>query len=151
MPEAVIADASCLIVLANIERLELLHAVYGRLFTTPEVAAEFGEDLPPWIELARVKDGGKQQVLQLQIDKGEASAIALAMEMPKSLLILDDLKARHIATRLGLRHTGTLGVVVKAKLNGHIGSIKPVLAAMQAANFRISREVEAAAFRLAGE
>ncbi len=61
MPEAVIADASCLIVLANIERLELLHAVYGRLFTTPEVAAEFGEDLPPWIELARVKDGANSK------------------------------------------------------------------------------------------
>lgn len=61
----------------------------------------------------------------MQIDKGESSAIALALEIPNSTLILDDYKARRIALHLGLTITGTVGVTIKAKLNGIIASIKP--------------------------
>ena len=125
--EAIIADASCLIVLANIGRLNLLEEVFGRLLTTPEVAKEFGEKLPEWIQETSVKNLSRLQLLRLQIDLGEASAIALAMETPGSVIILDDLKARKIASRLGLQKTGTLGVVIKARLNGHMRASNPLL------------------------
>jgi predicted nucleic acid-binding protein len=45
--------------------------------------------------------------LELQIDKGESSAIALALEIPGSTVILDDFKARKIAIKLGIQVTGT--------------------------------------------
>ncbi|MCX6274765.1 MAG: DUF3368 domain-containing protein [Bacteroidetes bacterium] len=41
--------------------------------------------------------------------------------------LLDDYKARKIAEHLGLEITGTLGVIIKAKLNGIITSVKPYL------------------------
>lgn len=59
----------------------------------------------------------------MQIDKGESSAIALALETPGSTVILDDYKARKIADQLGINFTGTIGVIIKAKLKGIIPSI----------------------------
>ena len=38
----------------------------------------------------------------MQIDRGEASAIALALETPDSTIILDDYKARKIAEQLDI-------------------------------------------------
>jgi predicted nucleic acid-binding protein len=69
-----------------------------------------------------VSDKYRQQLLEMQIDKGESSAIALALETPQSTIILDDFKARKIAEKLGLNVTGTLGVIIKAKLRGIIPS-----------------------------
>jgi predicted nucleic acid-binding protein len=67
----------------------------------------------------------------MQIDSGESSAIALALETPGSTIILDDYKARKIADQLGLMFTGTIGVIIKAKLSGIIPSIKPFLEKMK--------------------
>lgn len=49
-----------------------------------------------------------QEFLEIQIDKGEASAIALAEDFTEVLLLLGDLKARKIATQLKMKYTGTL-------------------------------------------
>ena len=84
----------------------------------------------------------KQQLLELQIDKGESSAIALALESDNCTIILDDYKARKIASQLGITFTGTIGIVIKAKLNGIIPSIKPILKKIKQTNFRISTELE---------
>lgn len=64
-----------------------------------------GALLPEWVEIVEVKDKSKQQILELQIDKGESSAIALALEIPDSTIVLDDIKARNIADKLGLNYT----------------------------------------------
>jgi predicted nucleic acid-binding protein len=151
MPDVVIADTSCFITLSNINELDLLQKVYSNVITTPDIAKEFGESLPDWIILKSPSDLQKQQILELQIDKGEASAITLALEMPESLVILDDLQARSMAQQLGINITGTLGVVVKAKLNGIIPSIKPFLNKIKQTNFRISSAVEEMALNQACE
>ncbi|GHT76686.1 hypothetical protein [Hydrotalea sp.] len=64
-----------------------------------------GALLPEWVEIVEVKDKSKQQILELQIDKGESSAIALALEIPDSAIVLDDIKVRNIADKLGLNYT----------------------------------------------
>lgn len=127
MPKTIISDTSCFIILTNIGELELLHKLYGQVVTTIDIASEYGETLPGWVEIVTVTDKSKQQLLELQIDKGESSAIALALETPNSPIILDDNKARKIANQLGLTYTGTIGVIVKAKLQGLIPSIKPII------------------------
>lgn len=151
MPKTIISDTSCLIILTNIGELELLHKTYKEIITTVEVASEYGSAVPSWIEIAAPKDKHRQQILELQLDKGEASAIALAMETGNSILILDDYKARQVATKLGLEITGTLGVIVKAKKTGVISSIKPLLSKLRTTNFRISSELEKEALAEAGE
>ncbi len=151
MPRTIISDTSCFIILTNIGELELLRKVYGQIVTTPEIAAEFGEPLPEWVEIAEVKDKYRQRILELQIDKGESSAIALALETPDSVVILDDYKARKIAERLGVTLTGTIGVIIKAKLNGTISSIKPILEKIKQTDFRLSAEIETQALKEADE
>ncbi len=75
MHKTIISDTSCFIVLANIGELGILQKVYGQLITTTEIAEEYGDTLPGWVEIVAVKDKLKQQLLELQIDKGESSAI----------------------------------------------------------------------------
>jgi predicted nucleic acid-binding protein len=151
MRKIIISDTSCFIILANINELELLHHLYGQIITTIDIAIEFGEPLPEWVEIVSVKDKYRQQLLEMQIDKGESSAIALALETPDSTIILDDFKARKIATQLGLSFTGTIGVIVRAKLSGIIPSIVPLLEKIKHTNFRLSPEIELHALNEAGE
>jgi len=151
MHKTIISDTSCFIILANMCELEILHKVYGQIVTTVDIAIEYGESLPEWIEVVTVKDKYRQQLLEMQIDKGESSAIALALETPDSTIILDDYKARKIAGQLGLIFTGTIGVIIKAKLNGTIPSIKPLLEKIKQTDFRLSAEIELQALKEAGE
>ena len=151
MLKVVVSDTSCFIALTNIEELQLLHQLYGKIITTYDVVAEFGKDLPDWIEIIPPIDLQKQRMLEFHVDRGEASAIVLALEQKADLIILDDLKARKSAESLGLEITGTLGVIIKAKQNGKIDSIKPILDKLQSTNFRISDELVLEAIRIAGE
>ena len=141
MHKIVISDTSCLIIFHKIGELDLLQKVYDSVSTTLEVAQEFQEQLPDWVNIESVKDKKYQEFLATQIDWGEASAIALAKEMESPLLLLDDLKARKLATKLNLKFTGTLGVINKAKQMGAIEKVKPLIEKLQATNFRISENI----------
>lgn len=90
MRKTIISDTSCFIILSNIGELELLHLAYGQIITTEDIAEEFGDKLPDWVKIVAVKDTFRQQLLEMQIDKGESSAIALALETAGSTLIIDD-------------------------------------------------------------
>lgn len=151
MHRIIISDTSCFILLANIGELDLLHRVYGQITTTIDIAFEYGEQLPDWVEIKDVKDKRRQQLLEMQIDKGESSAITLALETPDCTLILDDYKARRIAEQLRLSYTGTIGVIVKAKLMGLIPSIKPLIYKIRQTDFRVSADMELQAIKEAKE
>ena len=142
MHKIIISDTSCFIILTNIGELHLLEKLYSKITTTIEIATEFGEPLPEWVEILSVKSKDTQRLLEMQIDKGESSAIALALEISDSLLILDDIKARKVATQLGLSITGTLGIIIKAKLEGIIPSVIPILNKIKQTDFRLSNEME---------
>ena len=151
MPKTIISDTSCFIILAKIQELDILQKLYGTVVTTADIAEEFGEQLPDWVIIRQATDLFRQRILEMQIDKGESSAIALAIEIENSTLILDDFKARKVAATLGLSFTGTIGVIIKAKLNGTLSSIKPILEKIKETNFRISAEIELQALKEAGE
>jgi len=138
----VISNTSCLIALSNIQELDLLKKVYGEIYITPEVAAEFGETLPGWISVLPVKDQAKVKLIANTLDIGESSTIALAMEQNESLLILDDGKARRFAENLGLTITGTLGVIVKAKQQGEAVDLKSIIVKFRQCGFRIPNNIE---------
>lgn len=142
MHKTINSDTSCFIILTKIGELNILHKVYGNIVTTIDIATEYGETLPDWVEITSVVDRSKQQLLEMQIDKGESSAIALALENPNSTLIIDDYKARKIAEKLGIPFTGTIGVIIKAKLLGILPSIKPLLERIKQTDFRLSADLE---------
>jgi predicted nucleic acid-binding protein len=141
MPKIVISDTSTLILFHKIDEFILLRKVYGELITTPEIAEEFGEDLPDWIKIKAVSDKKYQDFLETQVDYGEASAIALASEYEDVLLLLDDLKARKLAIRLKFRITGTLGVINRAKQMSLIDKVKPLLDKLLLTDFRVADNI----------
>lgn len=141
MPKIVISDTSTLILFHKINEFNLLQKVYGELITTPEIAEEFGEKFPDWIKIQEVSDKKYQDFLETQIDQGEASAIALATEFEDVLLLLDDLKARKLATRLKFKITGTLGIIHKAKQMSVIDKVKPLIDKLLLTDFRVSENI----------
>jgi predicted nucleic acid-binding protein len=56
MPKAIIADASCIILLDKIGELNLLNKVFGGIIVTPDVANEYGRPLPGWFEIIEPQD-----------------------------------------------------------------------------------------------
>ncbi len=151
MPRVVISDTSTLILFHKIDELNLLEKVYGELITTPEIAQEFGEDLPDWIKVKAVSDKKYQAFLETQVDYGEASAIALASEYDNVLLLLDDLKARKLAVKLKFKMTGTLGVIHKAKEMSIIEKVKPLIDKLLQTDFRVSENIIQEILRLNSE
>lgn len=134
----VITDTSCIILLDKIEALDLLHALYPFVLTTVQIANEFGKPLPHWIELKEVHDTDMLNSFAEKVDLGEASAIALALELTSPLLIIDDLKGRNLASQLQLNYTGTLGLLISAKQKGIIAEINPYFEKIKLTDFRIT-------------
>lgn len=65
-------------------------------------------------------------LLRASIDAGERSAIALGIELRATLLI-DDRRARTVAEASGRPVIGTLGLLVRAREEGFITSLRPLL------------------------
>lgn len=135
METIVISDTSCLIILA------LLKLAYSSVVVTPDVAAEFGRTLPDWILIQSPSNSSLVRLLEESIDQGEASSIALALEIPECYLILDDLRARKVAISLGLAFTGTLGFIASVRQRGIIPAARPLFEQIMATDFRISKEL----------
>lgn len=151
MAEYIIADTSCLILFDNIGELQILKTVYGAITITPEVRKEYKKLIPDWIKIEKVKNKKRQKLFEKQVDAGEASAIALAIEHKNSILIIDDKRGRRLAASLKIEITGTLGTLMKAKQKGIISEISPSLKKLKLNGFRISKEVEEGILEMAGE
>jgi len=104
MHKTIISDTSCIIVLDKIGELNILKELYGTVILTKKIKEEFGSTLPGWFEIKKVKDLNYQKILETIVDKGEASAIALALELDNPLLIIDDLKGRKLAKKTKLKY-----------------------------------------------
>jgi predicted nucleic acid-binding protein len=151
MPK-IISNTSCLILLDNIDALDILGALYKNILLTEEVAQEFGKPLASWMSVLAVKDQNYLRILNTSVDLGEASTIALALQLDEdNVMILDDLKARKLAKQLQLKFTGLLGVLLKAKQQQVIVSVGDVLVRLKQANFRVSEALENEVLKLAGE
>ena len=142
MPDRiVISDASTIIGLTNIESLHLLSELYEVIEITSVVLEELGLSLPEWIKVNDDYNQVTYRSLVPMLDAGEASSIALALENPSSLLIIDERKGRKYASELGLRITGVTGVIIRAKNEGFLQSGKEKLDELINQGFRLSRKI----------
>jgi len=95
-----------------------------------------------WIKIRETQNASLFMALKLQIDPGEAEAIALAIELKADLLLIDERIGRQTAQHFDLPIMGLIGVLSLAKRKGLIESIKPVLdRLMNEAKFRIRLEL----------
>jgi predicted nucleic acid-binding protein len=162
MPDApVISNTSPLFYLHQIGQLELLRHTYGEIMVSAAVVTELqagagkGASVPPledlpWMHSVSLPAGAASH-FEPELGRGEAEAIALAVTLPGSLLIMDDQRGRFTAKALRLRYTGTLGVLIKARRTGRLATLSPVLDQLRAAGMWISPRIVRETLRLAGE
>lgn len=159
----IVSDASPLISLSQIDELELLKSLYGRLVIPQAVwveVVELGAGEPgakevkqaPWISRECVENAELVKALRQELDAGEAEAIALALELGIDMVLMDERLGREVARHFDLECTGVLGVLIEAKEKGVLNALKSTLNELiEDAGFRISDKLYARVLEEAGE
>jgi predicted nucleic acid-binding protein len=138
MRTLIISDTACLILFDKIGKLDILQKLFQQVTITSNIAEEFNQKTPEWIIIKDPINSKYISAFSEIVDAGEASAIALSIESEDSLLILDDLKARHLADELKLKYTGSIGILILAKRKGLITDLDEIITKIQSTNFRLS-------------
>jgi len=157
-----VVDASPLIFLAKLDRLDLLKKGADQIIAPPAVVREIGEypddasakiddARQSWLTVQAVEDRRIVEVLMADLDAGESEVIALAMQLKAERVVLDDLDARRFAHRVGVAPVGTLGLLLAAKLRGELPSLGAEIDRLRQAGFRASPSLSQAVLREAGE
>lgn len=161
----VVSDTSPLSSLAIVGCLSLLQQIYNKVIIPQGVADELrnasdeenliaGVLSLDWIEVIPAKNIELISVLRNNhnLDRGEAEAISLCLELNADELLIDERLGRREATRLGLPITGLLGILLVAKHRRLIPAVQPVIdALMTQAGFRVSSQLYAEVLKAAGE
>ncbi len=159
----IISNATPLIAFSRIGRLDLLRETVTESLVIPAAVAieisdyESGEpgsiDLAreAWIQTRSVVDEQQVRLLLPTLDRGEAEVIALGLEQQARLVLIDELIGRKVAESLGLRITGSVGILIRAKQLGEIGAIKPLLEHMVREGMYFSQRFRDAVLHQVGE
>lgn len=160
MPE-VVSNTSPIQCLHQAKLLDLLPAMYGKVTIPVAVADEMERGIALGIALPRVGELGWLRIravehgrilpLVTDLDAGEREVLALAVEIRESLALLDDSWARRSADLLGVKYTGTLGVIVKAKKRGLLSEVRPLIDRLESLHFYLDSVTRRRVLRLAGE
>ncbi|MCX7841373.1 MAG: DUF3368 domain-containing protein [Anaerolineae bacterium] len=124
-----------------------------RVYIPPAVRQEvFGSKPPPaWIEERLLTQPLAARIVAARLGAGEREAIALALEMQATELVIDDLAARRLAQSLGIPIIGCFGLLLRAKHRKLISAVRPLMEAMQKDAFRISNDLFKGILIAAGE
>ena len=160
----VVTNSTPLIELSKINRLDLIRDVYGKILIPEEVYVEVVIDgigqpgaaevkAAEWIYRQTITDTDQVRILQSQqsLHLGECATIILAQELDAEQVILDDYAARREATARRLPVIGTVGVLLIAKTQGVIPTVRPILDNLRAQGTRISQNLYYQAIARAGE
>jgi predicted nucleic acid-binding protein len=159
----VVSNSSPIMNLAVVGQVHLLERLYGKVYIPEAVWQELsaiGTGQPwaavmptlSWLEIRSGSNRSLVDLLLLELDRGEAEAISLAMELKADLLLIDERRGRTVASRLGLKFIGLLGALVEGKRKGYVAAVKPILDDLMAqAGFWVSEHVYSRVLREAGE
>jgi uncharacterized protein len=149
----VVAHASPLIALQQIDQLALLKALFDEVVIPPAVAREVapGLMLPSWIRERALQQPIAREVLRASLGPGESEAISLALEIHADRLIVDERAGRRVAEGLGLRVAGVLGLLVLSKQRGLIPAVRPHVDLLLRMGFRADPDLVERILRRAGE
>jgi predicted nucleic acid-binding protein len=154
-------NASPLIFLTEVGLLEVLRQPNVPVLAPDAVLDEVGRLGPndpaiqavprsPWMQIVSTPTI-PDVVLVWDLDAGESAVLAVALEQPNSMAILDDQPARRCAQVLGIQTQGTLGLVLVAKQQGLIPAVRPVLEQLKQAGMYMSSQLENQILAATGE
>ncbi len=159
MGKVVVADTGPIIAFARPDLLALLPTVFERVYVTDAVVAEClaGRDTD---EIARIRaavDDGFERIaapdyeqLLFNIDAGEASAIAAAVESGYGVL-MDDKTGRKVAGNLGVSVIGTVGTLIISKRRRFVSAIRPLVDDLLTSGYYLGADVIAMALAACDE
>ena len=154
----IISDTSSISNLFQIERIDLLKSLYGKITITPAVQRELYAleeqkeiDNLKWIKVVAPKDQKKVMKLLEELDLGEAESIALAIERKAKYLIIDEYRGRLIAEQYGVKIVGVLGILIQAKQDGLIDSVKDEVQKLRQVGFRLNQRLVDGVLKRLGE
>lgn len=156
----VISDTSVITNLIQINRLELLPAIFEKIIIEQIVFDELihipSQKLvlkdEPWLHIERLQNTLFFQQFAQILDAGEAASIALALEKGADLLIIDERKGRQVALDHGIKITGLLGILLLAKSKGILQSVDFVLDELTSiAGFYVHANLRLEILKQAGE
>lgn len=166
MHRKVIANTTPLIAFAGIGHLDLLQKLYGEIIIPRAVLNEIKneparstvraaiktETTPTmWINVCSISDVKTKQLYRAKLHGGEVEVMILAEEQHADLVLMDDNAAKKTAKFMGIKVTGTLGVLLRAKKAGYIAEVKPLMKALITNGMYISEKVYQYVLREAGE
>ena len=154
----VIVNSTPIIVLCNIGLLDILKALYAEICIPEAVYREVTEKDDSacqvlktalnWIHVEKIANQSDKKMYKAKLHDGEVEVMILAQEgTADDLVVIDD----NAAKNLGLKVTGTIGVLLKAKREGIIPEIASVLEKMKKNGFYISESLEQLVLEQAGE
>ena len=136
----IFSNTTPFIALSAIGRLDLLPALFGRIHVVEPVVRECAAggvmNVPaleslPWVTVQPVTATDPEPMLT-QLDEGEKWTLHAARQAGAKLLLIDERIGRNLAERMGLKVSGTLGVLLKARQQGLIASFSGAAQAMRA-------------------
>jgi predicted nucleic acid-binding protein len=158
----VVSDTSPIRDLNHLGLLPVVFQLYGQLWVPTAVASELEHPASPFapifvsripnVQIRSVVDTALAAKLEQDLDRGEAEAIALAVESKAAMLLIDESAGRQVANQMGLKYIGALGVLVAAKKSGFIPAVRSLLDRLRKEiSFWISDAVYDKVCQLAGE
>jgi predicted nucleic acid-binding protein len=161
----VVSNTSPLSNLAIIGRLPLVWEQFGAVIIPEAVSTELARRAYPHaldalseargnslLTTVSIRESAAADLLSAQLDRGEAEAIALATQVKADWLLIDERAGRLIARRTGLRITGVLGILIRAKTHGRLALVKPELEALRSeARFFVGNNLEREVLAAVGE
>lgn len=114
-----------------------------------------GYDVPDpaeykWLHIVNPKSMPSEW-LALDLGAGELAAMALVLENPTKVILLDDTLARRTAQAAGLSVWGTLKVLLEAKSHGLVETIEPFVTRLNDSGMWLSADLRRRILKLAGE
>ena len=152
----IISDTTPIISLIKINRLDLLEKLFEEVLIPEAVYRELTTNAlfeneakivktSSFLKTSSVQNRKSLQLLQAVsgLDDGESEAIILADELKSDVLIMDERKGRKVAEKLGIKITGTVGVLLQSYSENMISSdeIKTYLDQLKNSNIRSSESL----------
>jgi predicted nucleic acid-binding protein len=158
----IVSDTSPIRALAHLGRIGLLHNLFGIVLLPPAVDEELRH--PPtglplvdvrelgFISIRAPNDHQRVEDLMRSLDPGESEALALALELGVSVILIDEAAGGAMAVHLGLQPVGVLGTLVRAKQRGLIDGVGSLMECLESEiGFFISEQLRTEILRRAGE
>ncbi|MEZ4828504.1 MAG: DUF3368 domain-containing protein [Bacteroidia bacterium] len=129
----VVSDTGPLISLGIVGKLDIIERVFGEFYIAGAVWEElkkyenkdFDKQYLKVLE-SHVKKINTKNYLSIIMDYGESESVILYEELNADYLLVDDNKARAIAESLNVNCIGSIGLLIKAKQNNILSSLRPV-------------------------